>query len=417
MTDIPNRLGLRRWINAGGTLTRFGGAIASAEVATAMAEATRLSFDSWELQAAASRAIAAATGAQAGIVTTGASAALTLAAAAVVADASGGASLHRSPDHGGPVPTILMPRTHRNGYDRAFATAGARVVDVGDNDRGTGAGVRGLEVADVEAMIDPNTVAIACSASESCAADLPVLVEAGRLLGLPVIVDAAAQLPPADNLRRFVEAGAALVCFSGGKAIGGPQASGILAGRRDLVALAALQMLDLDVLPARFRPPAVFFPDSDEPDSDDYRRVATLRARLPRQGVGRGFKASKEAVVGLLVALDAFLSGDRVARAGSLSERVRAIAARLAMPAGVRLELLAPADPERAARLAMRFDGTERALAATLFAQRLADGEPPVALAEGGLMQGELVLDLACVDPADDTQLFASLAMALAPLR
>ena len=75
---------------------------------------------------------------------------------------------------------------------------------------------------------------------------------------VPVLVDAAAQLPPADNLRRFVLAGADLVAFSGGKAIGGPQASGILCGRRDLIMAAALQCLDLDVLYEQWTPPSHF---------------------------------------------------------------------------------------------------------------------------------------------------------------
>ncbi len=76
--------------------------------------------------------------------------------------------------------------------------------------------------------------------------------------GVPVLVDAAAQLPPAENLRRFIAAGADLVAFSGGKAIGGPQASGILCGRRDLIMAAALQNLDLDVFYEQWAPPARF---------------------------------------------------------------------------------------------------------------------------------------------------------------
>jgi L-seryl-tRNA(Ser) seleniumtransferase len=61
-----------------------------------------------------------------------------------------------------------------------------------------------------------------------------------------VLVDAAAELPPLENLRRFLAEGADLVAFSGGKSIGGPQGSGILRGRRDLISAALLQQLDFD---------------------------------------------------------------------------------------------------------------------------------------------------------------------------
>ena len=102
---------------------------------------------------------------------------------------------------------------------------------------------------------------------------------------MPVLVDAAAQLPPADNLRRFIAAGADLVAFSGGKAIGGPQASGILCGRRDLIMAAALQCLDLDVLYDQWAPPLHFI---------DKARLQGL----PQHGIGRGCKVGKEEIVG-----------------------------------------------------------------------------------------------------------------------
>ena len=128
-----------------------------------------------------------------------------------------------------------------------------------------------------------------------------------RARGVPVLVDAAAQLPPKANLRRFVAAGADLVVFSGGKAIGGPQASGILCGRRDLVAAAALQMLDMDYPEGAFAPPAGFI----DP--------ARLRG-LPPHGIGRPCKVGKEQVVGLLAALDLFVREDE---AGELRRQVR----------------------------------------------------------------------------------------------
>jgi D-glucosaminate-6-phosphate ammonia-lyase len=93
----------------------------------------------------------------------------------------------------------------------------------------------------------------------------------------PVLVDAAEELPPARNVRRFIEEGAGLVVFSGGKGIGGPSASGILCGRRNLVGSALLQQLDLDCIYEDWRPPAQLI------DKRDLRGV-------PRRGIGRSCK-------------------------------------------------------------------------------------------------------------------------------
>ncbi|MBV8393535.1 MAG: aminotransferase class V-fold PLP-dependent enzyme, partial [Alphaproteobacteria bacterium] len=239
-SDPYESLGVRRRINAAGALTRLGGAVMAPEVVAAMAAASRASVDIGELQDAASERIAAATGAEAGLVTTGAAAALTLASAAAIArwDVAKMAAL----PHAEAFPhDILIPRTHRTGYAHALAASGARLVDIGHNDRGTGAGVRGLEAWEIETALSPSVVAMAFSVNATSIVDLPVAIATCHANNLPLIVDAAAQLPPRENLRRFIAMGVDLVAYSGGKALGGPQASGILAGRRDLVASALLQ--------------------------------------------------------------------------------------------------------------------------------------------------------------------------------
>ena len=133
-----------------------------------------------------------------------------------------------------------------------------------------------------------------------------------RRHSLPVIVDAAGQLPPAENLRRFIAEGADLVAFSGGKAIGGPQASGFLAGRRPLIQSAALQQLDHDTYFEQWNPPASLF--------DKQKLVG-----LPASGVGRAAKCGKEEIVGLLTALRLFLeenSEERHARWLAVCEEI-----------------------------------------------------------------------------------------------
>lgn len=165
-------LGLARVINAAGTLTRLGGAPMASEVVAAMAEAAGASLDMAALQERASAEIAAATGAEAGLVTTGAAAGLTLAAAAVLAglDPARMAQLPRIEDGRS---EILVHRTHRSAYTRALAVAGARLVDFGHNDRGTGAGIRGIEAWEIEAAIGARTAAIFFAATPWSVPDLP----------------------------------------------------------------------------------------------------------------------------------------------------------------------------------------------------------------------------------------------------
>lgn len=272
------------------------------EVQAAMMEAAGRFVDMEELQAAAGRRLAEATGAEAGIVTTGAAASLTLGAAACLAGLDP-ARMDSLPDTAGMPNEILIPRGHRNAYDHALRAAGARLVEVGVDDRFAGAGVRGPEPWEFGAAIGPKTAAVAYVARPGAQPPLHELTAVAHEHGIPVLVDAAGQLPPRENLRRFIEQGADLVAFSGGKAIRGPQSTGILAGRRDLVASALLQMLDHDISPHTWHPPD-WMPPS---------------VRLPRNGLGRGFKVGKEEIAGLMAALELFLNRDDAAEAARLT--------------------------------------------------------------------------------------------------
>jgi L-seryl-tRNA(Ser) seleniumtransferase len=373
---------VKRRINAAGTLTRLGGALMDEEVVAAMAAAARASVDIAELQQAASGTISRLTGAQAGIVTTGASAALTLAAAAAMTrwDIAKMAAL---PQAGGFANEILLPRTHYTGYAHALRASGARLVDIGHNDRGTGAGVRGLEAWEIEAAITPKTAAFAFAANPANAADLATVVSVCNPRNIPVIVDAAAQFPPKANLKRFFELGAALVAFSGGKAIGGPQASGILAGRRDLVGAALVQQLDMDVSPETWAPP----------DLIDLKAMQGI----PHHGLGRGFKAGKEEIVGLLVALERYAAADDVASNAALEKRLEGIAQQLGNAFDKRI--LSASETGRVPQLHL---GVENPLAVS---RRLLEGEPPVHLSERFAAQGILIVDPQALRPEDDAAL------------
>jgi len=382
MTNIYERLGVTPIINACGPNTRLSGGIMAQEVAEAMVEASRHCVDMVELQARASELIAEATGAEAGVVTSGAAAGVLLGLAAAMTGLDPD-KMNRLPDTTGMKSEIVVPRSHRNFYDRAARALGARVVEVGLSDRFSGTGVRDVEPWEIAAAITERTAAIYYLAKPHAMPRLPEVVAVAGAKGVPVVVDAAAELPPKENLRRFIAEGAALVAFSGGKAIGGPQASGILAGRRDLVAAAALQNLDLDVFVDQFNPPATFIDKRALPG-------------LPHHGIGRPCKVGKEEIVGLLTALRLFI-GDNGAR----EERWHAIASalRAALRSVPGLDVATSGDarqsgiPYVTVRVRPRNDGLD----ALGLVTRLEAGKPSVRCNLSEATAGTLVLSPVCL--------------------
>ena len=390
--DILTQLGVPRRINVAGTLTRLGGSLMEPAVLQAMAQAAGASVDIAELQTAASGVIARITGAQAGIVTSGAAAGLTLASAACLAgwDVRRIAAL---PDTRSMPNQVLMARNHRNSYDHAIRLAGAQIVDIGHNDRGTGAGIRGLEPWEIDTAITGQTVALVFVATAQTVHELPAVLEAVHARGLPVIVDAAAQLPPRANLQRFIAAGADLVVFSGGKAIGGPQASGILAGRRDLVGSALVQMMDMDVSPQTWSPSALI----------DRQALQGI----PHHGIGRGFKVGKEEIAGLVCALERFVARDEGAHAAALGARLQAITSALAGMPGLSTRLNASTESSPIPMLELDVGARAQAIVA-----RLLTGDPPVHVGERLVDAGILCINPQTLRAEDDAVLVRCLVHA-----
>ncbi|MFB6135898.1 MAG: aminotransferase class V-fold PLP-dependent enzyme [Halobacteriaceae archaeon] len=314
-------LGVPTVVNASGTKTRIGGSRIRPEAARAMREATDTFVRLSDLQARAGDLVTDVTGAEAGYVTSGASAALALAAAACIAGDDLGA-MARLPDTEGLPDEIVMPRSHRTGYDHALRAAGATIVDVGANDHHLGTGSENVEPWEIADAVGPDTAAVAYVQKEYTRPPLETVVEVAHDAGVPVVVDAAAELPPTENLSRFVEAGADLVAFSGGKAIRGPQTTGVLAGREDLVESVALQHLDTHAADAVWDPPSRLFDVDDLPG-------------VPRQGIGRSMKVGKEELVGLIRALELFVEEDRDTRYAEWRERAERVRERLADAEGL----------------------------------------------------------------------------------
>lgn len=300
MANIYDRLGVRTIINASGPATRLSGSIMPPEVAEAMREASQYCVDIAELQARAGAIIAEITGAEAGYVTSGAAAGLLLGTAACVTGLDPG-KMNRLPDTTGMKDEVIIPRSQRNFYDHAVRAVGIKLIEVGIADRFSGAGVRDTEAWEIADAITPNTAAVYYVANRHSLPPLPEVVAVAHARGVPVLVDAAGQLPPVSNLQRFIAEGADLVAFSGGKAIRGPQSSGILCGRRDLISAVALQHLDLDILFDQWNPPPSLIDKSRLPGA-------------PQHGLGRPCKVGKEEIVGLLTALQLFVAEDPEAR-------------------------------------------------------------------------------------------------------
>jgi len=304
--DPYRKYGLRRVINASTCLTRLGGSMPHKDVFAAMEDASRAYVRIPELQAWAGRRIAEATGAEAGLPTAGAVNALTLAAAACIMR---GTELEcydplepeswrhiaqRLPMHTEGLRTeFVVQRSDRNTYDHAVECAGGRLVEAGTPE--------GTTIEDLEDAFDPLRTAAYHFTVRGSKRGLPIEAVIGVAHGhdLPVIVDAAPDLRPKRMLTYYTERGADLVVFSGGKHLGGPNNSGILAGRRDLIKLAHLQAYPFD-------------------------------------GIGRGAKMSRETIVGLVTALELYMQRDDEALFAAQDDRVKAIAEMLSGIPGLR---------------------------------------------------------------------------------
>lgn len=378
-------------LNAAGTLTRLSGAPLAPGVADAMAAADSASVDLFTLHAHASRVIAGATGAEAGLVTNGAAGGLLLAAAACMAGLDVG--LMNSLPEGAAANEFIVARGQRNGYDHALRAAGARLVEVGLPEPLAGAGVRHAEPWEYAQAITERTAAIFYVASSGAEPSLAEIVSIARSRDLPVIVDAAAELPPQDNLRRFIAEGADLVVFSGGKALGGPAGSGILCGRGALVMSAALQCLDVDVHWRDWSPPADFV-DKGRFDG------------VPRQGVGRACKTGKHEVMGLLAALDHFLSEDDATRHARWLAVCERIADNLKPRPGAATRIRGKDDPACVPRLEIAFETAEQAQRE---AERLLSREVPVHVARDHAAPQCLLVNPTCLREAEIPLLIAAL--------
>lgn len=265
--DVYRRIGVEPIVNATTTMTYLGGSLMPPEVLDAMREAADCFVDLYELQAAVGRRIAELTGNEAAFVSGGAAAGLFLSAAVCMArDTEDG--ILRPAELDGLPRDFIIHRAHRIPYDSAIELAGGRLVEI--------ARETGTTDADLAGAIGPETAGILYVAGAHLAQgvlSLDAVVRIARQSDVPVIVDAAAQLPPVENLWAFGAAGADLVLFSGGKGLCGPASTGLVLGSQRYV--------------ERFE-----------------------RNAAPRQRIGRPMKVGKEDLIGILAAVEWYLGQD-----------------------------------------------------------------------------------------------------------
>lgn len=351
--DVPvyERLGVRPIVNARGMNTMASGSLMPKPVLEAMAEAATAFVDMAELNARAGEHIARLVGVEAAHVTSGSAGGLLLAAAACIAG-SDPERIQRLPDTTGLRDEIVIQRCDRIHYDQALRTAGARLVLVGDEDR--------CSPAEIEAAMGDRTAALIYIVSARLAErGVPPeqMAEIARARGLPLIVDAASTLPPAGHLTRWTERGADLVIYSGGKGIRGPQDTGLLLGRADLV------------------------------------RAAAANA-APNSAIGRPCKVSKEAIVGLVTALELFLQDDHQAEWERHLAEARQIAGTVAGLPGVRARVEEDWSVWTAPTVLVALDERATGLTPPRVEAALRRGEPPIMVR---VFRNELLIDPHCL--------------------
>lgn len=268
--DVYRRIGVEPIINGATTMTYLGGSLMPPEVVDAMRQASECFVDLYELQAAVGRRIAELTRNEAAFVSGGAAAGLFLSAAVCMARDTEDGTLRPSELDGLPRDFIIH-RAQRFPYAPAIELAGGRLVEIGSE--------TGTSEAELTEAIGPGTAGILFVAGAHLAAGalpLETVARVARQSDTPVIVDAAAQLPPSENLWRFGESGADIVLFSGGKGLCGPASTGLVLGSRRYV--------------ERFE-----------------------RNAAPRQRIGRPMKVGKEDLIGILAAVEWYLRQDHEA--------------------------------------------------------------------------------------------------------
>src|SRR5439155_1567859 len=328
--DYFRELGVRPFINAAGTYTAMTASLMPPEVMEAITYASRHYVMLDELHDKVGERIAALLHCEAAMVTSGAASALTLGTAAVLTGTDR-QKIVDLPNLAGMKSEVIIQKSHRFGYDHAVRNCGVKLVEVETRE-------------DLQRAIGPQTAMMLFYNNNNKEGRIEdeEFAALGKQHGVATMNDAAADVPPVENLWKYTKMGFDLVAFSGGKGLRGPQSAGLLVGRKDLIAAA--------------------------------------RLNAPPNGntVGRGMKVNKEEMIGVLAALELYLAKDHAAERRDFDARAEAIRAGVASIPGVKAEIFVPEVANHVPHVRIAWDSSAVAMSANDAVNRLRAGEPSI---------------------------------------
>jgi uncharacterized pyridoxal phosphate-dependent enzyme len=332
--DYYQKLGVTAFINAAGTYTTLTASTMPEEVQAAVALAALRPVNLIELHDAAGQYLAKKLRCEAALITAGAAAALTVGTAACVTAGADPAILSIPTDMNGLKNEVIVQKSHRYGYDHAIRNCGVRFVEV-----------ETLEQYE-QAFNERTVMTHFFNAGEEHISREDWLRVAHKH-GVPCFNDAAADVPPISNLWNYTQMGFDLVTFSGGKGLRGPQCTGLLLGRKDLIDAAR---------------------KNNSPNSNS---------------IGRGLKVAKEEIVGLVAAIDWFLAQDDAAMEAEYRKRAERIAGQLKSIPTVQTQIFIPPVANHVPHLLVTYDQNQVKITGAEVMKKMREGSPRVELNPG----------------------------------
>jgi D-glucosaminate-6-phosphate ammonia-lyase len=349
--DYFRELGVRPFINAAGTYPAMTASLMSPEVMDAITYASRHYVMLDELHDRVGERIAAMLRCEAAMVTAGAASALTLGTAAVLTGTDR-EKIALLPNLPAAPREVIVQKTHRVGYDHAVRNCGVRLVEVETRD-------------ELESAVNERTAMMFFYNNQNTIGRIQdeEFVALGKRFGIPTFNDAAADVPPVENLWKYTAMGFDLVTFSGGKGLRGPQSAGLLLGRRDLIAAARL---------------------NTSPNGDT---------------IGRGMKVNKEEMLGMLVALELYLAKDHARERREFDKRAETIRRNATNVPGVSAEVFVPPVANHVPHVRISWDAAARGMTADQVVAALRDGDPSIGTRADA---DSLVVGVWMMQPGDD---------------
>jgi len=328
--DFFAELGVRPFLNAAGTYTSLTASLMPPEVMEAINYASKHFVPLNDLHDAVGKRLASLLKCEAAMVTAGAASALTLGTAACLTGTDP-KKIRRLPDIERMKSEVIIQKTHRFGYDHAVRNCGVKLIEVETS-------------AELESSISENTAMMLFLnyADPKGKIRRREFVELGKKYQIPTFNDAAADVPPSDRFYEYTEMGFDLVTFSGGKGLRGPQSSGLLLGRKDLI------------------------------------HAARLNAPPNGDTIGRGMKVNKEEILGLMVAVERFLSIDPKEARGELDRRADEIVKAVSGLPTVTTEIEVPEIANHVPHIHIRWDEVKVGSTVQDVVDRLRAGDPSI---------------------------------------